>query len=581
MTTIKTLLLEIQDVVQKYANIISRVSSIDVEVADSNLHRIAGTGPFALALGEYVPIDGHVYRHAMETGQVQIIETPGEHVLCLNCANRANCQEVVAISKPIYLDGSCIGIIGLVGSVPEHRQRVLANKDMYLELLDQIADFVAVNARDFQESARKFSLINTLDLAINNMSQAVLIIGEDHLITAANKAATEYFDGLKLEGQKIFLLATGDQLNQGNEYHIRIGSATRSVFGSEHKISNPSNTHVKMLIFNDGQALLQQAYQIGYMGGQSDQSPIIGNSESTKVLRKEIEKASKSISTILITGESGTGKEVVAAAIWKSSNRRDKNFVTVNCAAIPEAFLEAELFGYVKGAFAGIDPSGRQGKFELAHQGILFLDEIADMPLHLQVKLLQVLQERKITRLGSNQHIPIDVRVIAATNQDLKKMIAVKKFREDLYYRLNVFPIRVSPLRNRLEDMDALIYHFASYYALRFQKKLTRIPPEVGKHLCTLSWKGNIRELENTVEFMVNMMEDDGILGLDTLPEDFFASQESIEKESPIQTLHALEERAIQEAINRFGNTVDGKRAAANELGISLATLYRKLAEQK
>ena len=577
----KTLLLEIQDAVQKYANIISRVSGIDVEVADSNLHRIAGTGPFALKSGESVPIDGHVYRHVMQSGQVQIIETPGEHPLCVHCANRGDCKEVVAISKPIYLEDSCIGIIGLVGSLPEHKQRVLANKDMYLELLDQIAGFVAVNARDFQESAQKSSLMNTLDLAINNMSQAVLIIGEDHMITAANKAATEYFDSLKLVGEKIFLLATGDQLNQGNEYHIRIGSSTRSVFGSEHKISNPSNTHAKMLIFNDGQALLQQAYQMGYMGGQSDQSPIIGNSESTKVLKKEIEKASKSISTILISGESGTGKEVVAAAIWKSSSRKDKNFVTVNCAAIPEAFLEAELFGYVKGAFSGIDPNGRQGKFELAHQGILFLDEIADMPLHLQVKLLQVLQERKITRLGSNQHIPIDVRIIAATNQDLKQMIAVKKFREDLYYRLNVFPIRVSPLRNRLEDMEVLIHHFASYYAQRFQKKLTRIPPEVSRRLQTLPWKGNIRELENTVEFMVNMMEDDGILGLDILPKDFFASQEPMAKESSFQTLHELEEQAILEALNRFGNTVDGKRQAANQLGISLATLYRKLSEQK
>lgn len=187
-----------------------------------------------------------------------------------------------------------------------------------------------------------------------------------------------------------------------------------------------------------------------------DKTSILGSSPATLKLKEEISKVARSTSTVLITGESGTGKEMVATSIWRESDRRDKRFIALNCAAIPESIMESELFGYVKGAFTGADPNGRMGKFELANEGVIFLDEIGDMPLYLQSKLLRVLQERKIVRIGSNQLMDIDVRVIAATNKDLKKMVREKRFREDLYYRLDVIPLRVAPLRERLEDIEDL-----------------------------------------------------------------------------------------------------------------------------
>lgn len=202
-----------------------------------------------------------------------------------------------------------------------------------------------------------------------------------------------------------------------------------------------------------------------------DKTSILGSSPATLKLKEEISKVARSTSTVLITGESGTGKEMVATSIWRESDRRDKRFIALNCAAIPESIMESELFGYVKGAFTGADPNGRMGKFELANEGVIFLDEIGDMPLYLQSKLLRVLQERKIVRIGSNQLMDIDVRVIAATNKDLKKMVREKRFREDLYYRLDVIPLRVAPLRERLEDIEDLTLFYSQRFARKFGKR--------------------------------------------------------------------------------------------------------------
>ncbi|MCL1993807.1 MAG: sigma 54-interacting transcriptional regulator [Spirochaetes bacterium] len=573
----KTLLFEVQDTVQKYANIMARVSGIDVEVADSDLCRVAGTGIFADRINQDMSNEGYVYRHVMNTGQTQLIEEPGKHELCENCRLRDNCHEAVAISKPIFLEKICIGVIGLVGSLAVQKAKVLKNKKMYMELLDQIAEFIAAKVRDYHETSKKIALINTLDSAINHINQGVLIIGEDRIVTAANKAAQKQFNNFNPEGLNVSLEATGDQLNNGNEYRIRVQGKEMMVFGKEHKIPNPSSRYAKMLIFSDSKEFQKQSGQNALVATHPGMDAIIGKSESTSSLKKEIEKIAKSSSTVLITGESGTGKEVAAIAIWKMSDRKDKEFVAINCAAIPESLLEAELFGYVKGAFTGAAPGGRQGKFEVADQGVLFLDEIGDMPLYMQVKLLRVLQERKIVRVGSNQLIPVDVRVIAATNRDLKEMIAEKKFREDLYYRLNVIPLKLVPLRKRLEDIEDLAYYFARHYAGRFNKKFCHITAGAVSDLQAYSWYGNVRELENTMEFMINMMDEDGILSSAMLPSEFLAKEEKKAQANSAQTLEELEKAAIQAALERFGTTLDGKKEAAKHLGMSLATLYRKI----
>ena len=229
------------------------------------------------------------------------------------------------------------------------------------------------------------------------------------------------------------------------------------------------------------------------------EAEIVGHSEVMRRVLKAVDTVAPTDSTVLIGGETGTGKELIARAIYNRSRRRSRPFVTLNCAAIPSGLLESELFGHEKGAFTGA-LARRVGRFELANGGTLFLDEIGDIPLDLQPKLLRVLQEQAFERLGSTQTIRVGVRLIAATNVDLATMVADKRFRSDLYYRLNVFPITIPPLRNRREDIPALVDHFMRMYAGRLNRRVEPVSPSALKALTEYDWPGNVRELANVVE---------------------------------------------------------------------------------
>jgi formate hydrogenlyase transcriptional activator len=237
---------------------------------------------------------------------------------------------------------------------------------------------------------------------------------------------------------------------------------------------------------------------------------IVGSSAALETLLEQVERVGPTDSTVLIEGETGTGKELIAQAVHNVSPRCNRRFVKVNCAAIPHDLLESELFGHEKGAFTGAI-AHRVGRFEMAHQGTLFLDEIGDIPLALQPKLLRVLQEQEFERLGSGQTHKVDVRVIAATHRDLTEMAARNEFRSDLYYRLNVFPIQVPPLRERREDIPALVTHFVKFFSGRMAKQIEQIPPETMAALTSYSWPGNIRELQNLVQRAV-ILSDHGLL---------------------------------------------------------------------
>lgn len=316
---------------------------------------------------------------------------------------------------------------------------------------------------------------------------------------------------------------------------------------------------------------------------------IIGESEAIIEIKNKIKKISNSSSSVLITGDSGTGKEVVARAIHESGNRSDKPFIAINCAAIPEALLESELFGYVKGAFSGASSSGRIGKFELANGGIIFLDEIGDMPLQLQVKILRVLQERKVSKIGSNQMIDLDIRVIAATNKNINNLIKENKFREDLYYRINVIPIEIPDLKERKEDIRPLVLSFINNYCKEHSLKKIFIEEDVIEELKKYNWKGNIRELQNAIEFMMNLVDEDNKITVDLLPDyikDFNSRENEIKTKDVIQikdivkdeliTLEELQKKYINYALEKYGHDTKGKSKAAKKLGIGLATLYRK-----
>src|ERR1700757_2987012 len=256
------------------------------------------------------------------------------------------------------------------------------------------------------------------------------------------------------------------------------------------------------IAFPDARSFASMMFASENLSEQQAFEGIVGCSTALMETLDLVRTVAPTDSTVLIEGETGTGKEVIASAIHACSKRRDRAFIKLNCTAIPVGLLESELFGHEKGAFTGAI-ARKIGRFEAAHGGTLFLDEIGDIPLELQPKLLHVLQEGEFERLGSTQTQRVNVRLVAATNGDLGRLISEKRFRSDLYYRLNVFPISVPPLRDRAEDIPLLVRHFVAKYAARMQKVIERIPPELMNRLTSHPWPGNIRELENFIECSV------------------------------------------------------------------------------
>ena len=305
-----------------------------------------------------------------------------------------------------------------------------------------------------------------------------------------------------------------------------------------------------------------------------NQGELIGSSASFQALLRRVRIVAPTDSVVLIQGETGTGKELIAKAIHNQSSRRDAPFLKMSCAAIPADLLESELFGHEKGAFTGA-VAQTMGRFQLAHRGTLFLDEIGDLPVQLQPKLLRVLQEQEFERLGSGRPIKVDVRVVAATNQELLTLVQGGQFRADLYYRLNVFPIGLPPLRDRSGDIPSLVRHFVRRYSQRLQRSIEYIPDEVMDALERYDWPGNIRELQNIVERAVILSETDT----------FFVDESWLKRESPesrqprggLSTLADREVEMIEAALADCHGRISGPSGAAAKLGIPRQTLESKI----
>ena len=308
---------------------------------------------------------------------------------------------------------------------------------------------------------------------------------------------------------------------------------------------------------------------------------LVGDAEPMRKVYKLIEKVARTDSTVLITGESGTGKELVARALHSASSRFEQPFVTVNCTAMPENLLESELFGYKKGAFTGAN-TNKKGLFEAANKGTIFLDEIGSIPLSMQMKLLRVLQEKEIRRVGGTEDIKIDVRVIAATNEDLARKIQEQTFREDLFYRLSVIPIDLPPLAERKEDIPQLVNYFLNQYN-KDNLRQVEISPQAIKLLAKQNWPGNVRELENAVKRAATLCDND-LIGVSDFP--CFDCEEAVD----VAAANTEEERlSLKDYMKNVEVTYlkavvaecnGDKEAAAEKLGISLATLYRKINEE-
>lgn len=578
-------LIEIEEHIKKYIKVITTVINVDVGVVDKNMKRVSGTSRYNDTVGERVR--GNVFKKTIETGETSIIENPRTHDLCQICADKELCKETLEIATPIYCNGEIEGVLGLLCFNEEQKNKILLDVESYLDFTKQIAEFIGMKFKEYRESLLQKEREETLNQLLNNMTKGVILSDVDGNITSINQIGIKK---LKLsfnpEGKKMQLISQNDYIMNEEIFKLVIGKKEYNVTGKKVPMVSFSQKKINGFIFDDIQKISKNIVEVSNQYNRITLDDIHGTSQSIQSLKEYIKTVANSNSTVLITGESGTGKELIARSLHSSGNRKDKPLVVINCSAIPDSLLESELFGYVKGAFTGADNNGHMGKFELANGGVIFLDEIGDMPLYLQAKILRVIQEKKIERIGSNKSIDLDIKIIAATNADLRQKIKEKKFREDLFYRLNVIPIQTCPLRERREDIEPIVKKLIEKYSVISGKKEIDIDEKAMKVLLDYDWPGNVRELENVIELIMNTCGEADRVTVSMLPENIKLSKnkniilEEIKKES-FEILEdefcEIEKNYIIKGLEKYGNSTEGKKILCDKMNIGLTTLYRKL----
>lgn len=566
---------KMQDIVSRYADVLAEILKVDVEIVDAKFDIIAGTGIFKEKINGNMSNEAHVYKEVIETGEMKVIQTPGKHEICKKCPKKNTCNETFEMSTPIKINDKVIGIIGFICFTKSQREHIVANYDTFVEFLNQISELISSKAFEIIENNKKLAIFDLLNVIIDKIEQGVIVFDKNHVIDKTNFIAREMLN-LDLDDSEIKtinLQPTGNQILNLMEYRLKINDVDYYLIGKVYDVN--IGDFNRMFIFKDANLIKENILALTASNENIGLDKIFGQSQKINNLKNKVKMIASATSTVLINGESGTGKELFARALHEESERANAPFVAINCGAIPENLLESELFGYVKGAFTGADPKGKIGKFELADNGTLFLDEIGDMPLYIQVKLLRVLEQREIIRLGSNKPIKVNVRVIAATNKNLEEMIKEKTFREDLYYRLNVIPLNIPSLREREEDIRLIATNFINKFSKLFDKKVVKIEEEFWNYIESYDWPGNVRELQNTIEYVINMLKYPGIIKYEVLPEKI--KNVSVSLETQDLNLDIMEKKVIMKALDIYGNDPDCKKIIAQKLGIGIATLYRKL----
>lgn len=586
----------IQSAVQAVAEAISAAIGLEAEIVSASHVIVAGTGRYFARINTIEecgdPGTKEIYGTILRTGTEYIIEDAQNDPNYWGYEN-----ELAEICCPIKMEQQVLGIIGLVAFTEAQRRRLCRRKKAYLKFLRKMAFLIAGKLSEV--SAR-----NSMRAVLQSIQEGIIAIDGKGRITECNRMAAALLEReeSQIVGRSISLVWKGSHLpdvmqtgkgysdieerlirEDGSELHLFCNAApvcmSQQDGGDAAQGTKPRCIGIgAVMSFRDIAEVRKTVYNIMEKKENTSIDEIVGISPQICKLKEQILKIADSRSTVMITGESGTGKSLIAKVIHWASPRREYPIITVNCGAIPENLMESELFGYEAGSFTGASRSGKPGKFELACKGTIFLDEIGDLPLHLQVKLLHVLQTGKVQRIGGSREIDVDVRVIVATNRDLEQMVADREFREDLYFRFNVIPFWAPPLRERKEDIILLLKNALGKYNRCLGKNIMGYSEEVLQILREYRWPGNIRELENVVEYAVNM-ENNRVLSPDSLPPRLLRGDRQTAGLTLAQQCMRLEKQVISEALDRTGYSVEDKKAVAKELGIGDATLYRKLKE--
>ena len=586
----------IKESVQQVAEAISIAVGVEVEIVDEKLNILGGTGVYHDQIGQKEEVgdleSNFLYARVLRTGTTQYV-ADAKLDKDYDITGRGNTVsgELAEVCTPIILNDQIIGIIGLI-AFTEEQKKILADKNKNMTgFVEKMADLLAAKA-DQQEILENVEVSrDEMSTVLETAHEGIFALDQSGYVKHFNKRAATLFNMTKREliGRHISKLMPGSpaikvlETGRGytdNEEIFKVDGGQHHFIVTVKPYSSGDEIEGIVVSFRDIEEAQKLVYNFNTRTIKNTVDDIIGTSEKIMVAKKQALITARGNSTVLITGESGTGKEMFAKAIHYASARGDNPFITVNCGAIPENLLESELFGYEKGAFTGANEKGKVGKFELADGGTIFLDEIGDMPLHLQVKILHVLQNMRFEKVGGSRSIIVDVRVIAATNKDLEKMIAEGTFREDLYYRLSVIPLSIPPLRERKADIRMLMYHFLKKYNTFMNRKIEGFSDEVEELYMNYDWPGNVRELENAVEYGTNMAFGK-VIDIEDVPVRILKKEEEIVKfknmDKPLAEQVKLYEKEIITKKLKQHNGI--KDVVARELGLSRATLYRKLSE--
>ncbi|MEH7523755.1 sigma 54-interacting transcriptional regulator, partial [Bacillus sp. JJ1503] len=443
-----SILFEIQDEVILVAEAIKSVLSLEVIIYDLNKVVVATTGGGQHAvIGK--PVRGHIISEVLKTNKPVYNLEPGFHKICKSCILYESCPEKADVSYPLKHEGENVGVISLTAFSEEQKIEFKEKHLILSNYLGKMADLISskINAKSLLK--KYLSTSQMLHVTIQSMYEGIISIDQNGYILELNRSAEKI---LKINRDEVLkqnildvmpdlpimrVLSTGKGFSN-LEFALRINGRNIQIISSATPLVHDSHIIGVAISFKDLDEFRKFAYSITTEADESTLDAIVGKSLSIVQVKSIAKKVATTDSTVIILGESGTGKELFARAIHKESKRVNMPFRAINCAAIPEQLLESELFGYSEGAFTGARKKGKPGKFEIADGGTLFLDEIGDMPLHLQVKILRVLEERRVERIGSNDSIDINIRIVAATNKNLEQMVKDGEFREDLFYRLNV-----------------------------------------------------------------------------------------------------------------------------------------------
>lgn len=582
LATTQSVLMQIQPTIQRFARMLASVLQLEVEIVDENLCRVAGTGAYGKFLGRQLSGNSRLLRHVLETKTEKVVTQSRFDPLCEGCDSKENCREKAFLGTPVILQDRCVGVISLIAVTHEQQEHISDNLREFSDYVRHISTIFVSKLLEDQGPGDNISKI--FATMIDNMDQGVLVVDDESRVQFVNQTALKTLGVVQnnIIGKPIRFrpLTFESNFTHGHMQHIvSWDDKSELIIGQLHNIQG---RQLFLMAFHQSHT----SFSVANAPDEPHIEQLVGECRVMRQLKRLISRIAPSPSSVMVVGESGTGKEVVARAIHKLSGRRNKPFIAINCAAIPEQLLESELFGYVKGAFTGASANGKTGLIQAANTGTLFLDEIGDMPLMLQAKLLRAIEAREILPIGASSPIQVDIRIISATNQNLAQFIAEGKFREDLFYRLNVIPITLPPLRERQEDIELLVHYFLHLHTRRLGSVYPGIAPDVVEILRKHRWPGNLRELSNLMEYLVNVVPSGEVIDSTLLPPNLLnngtTEQSDVTEVSEAHlslddaggtALEEMEKQIIREALSRHNS----KKLVADELGIGIATLYRKI----